>query len=191
MGRRLSERLGVNVARRPWTKEERRVVLRGFLGRLTIAVEPFAVALFFAMLPIGLVLRRQEVALLLAPIFGVASVAFLIYAIVLIAPSARALIETFKPIYTVDGYIRYRISKDGELTYYVAALDADDTVLGEWPLGEWPRGMGDRQSWPVLVEFSPYGGIHKIDGRSTGVLPTEIAPFGVGVASEERRRSGR
>ena len=42
-----------------------------------------------------------------------------------------------------------------------------------------------------MVEFSRYGGIHKIDGRATGVLPAEIAPFGVGIARDdaERRRS--
>lgn len=188
MGRRVSDRLGPNVARRPWTRAERRVVLRGFLGRLTIAIEPLAVAIFFALLPIGMLLRRQEAALLLAPIFGLASVAFLIYAIVFIAPSARALFETFRPIYTVDGYIRYRISKDGEPVYYVAALDSDHMILGEWPLGEWPASIKERQLWPVVVEFSPYGGIHKIDGHPTGVLPTEIAPFGVGVADDERRR---
>jgi hypothetical protein len=155
---------------------------------LTIAVEPLAVSIFFALLPIGMFLRRQEAALMLAPIFGVAAVAFLIYAIVLIAPSARALYETFKPIYTVDGYIRYRISKEGEVTYYVAALDEERMILGEWPLSEWPRGIGLQTTWPVVVEFSPYGGIHKIDGQPTGVLPTEIPPFGIGVVNEERRR---
>lgn len=189
MKRRLQDRLGPNVARRPWTRVERRVVLRGFFGRLTIAVEPLIVCIFFALLPIGMLLRKQEAALLLAPIFGVASIAFLIYAVVLIVPSARALLETFKPIYTVDGYVRYRIDEDGQPVYYVAALDADQTALGEWPLGEWPHSIGERHTWPVVVEFSPYGGIHKIDGHPTGVLPTEIAPFGIGIANEERRRS--
>lgn len=189
MGRHLRDRLGPNVARRPWTHAERRVVLRGFFGRLTIAIEPLIAGIFFALLPIGMMLRRQEAVVLLAPIFAAASIAFLIYAIVLISPSARALYETFKPIYTVDGYIRYRTSKDGQPVYYVAALDADQLSLGEWPLSEWPRSIGERHTWPVVVEFSPYGGIHKIDGRPTGVLPTEIAPFGVGMASEERRKS--
>jgi hypothetical protein len=187
MGRRLPDRLGPNVARRPWTRAERRVVLRGFLGRFTIAVEPLVVAIFFALLPIGMMLRKQEAALLLAPIFGVASIAFLIYAIILIAPSARALFETFRPIYTVDGYIRYRISKDGEPVYYVAALDSEHMILGEWPLVEWPQSIRERQLWPVVVEFSPYGGIHKIDGQPTGVLPAEISPFGVGIANDDWR----
>jgi len=175
------------VARRPWTRAERRVVLRGFLGRLTIAIEPLIVAAFFAILPIALLLRRQEIALLIAPIFAFAALAFLAYGIVLIVPSARALLETFAPIYTVDGYVRYRISQRGEPEYYVAALSAGRQPLGEWPLREWPHAIGVRDTWPVLVEFSLYGGIHKIDGRSTGVLPDEIAPFGVGIALGEKR----
>ncbi len=187
MRRRVSDRLGPNVARRPWTRAERRVVLRGFWGRLTIAIEPLIVAIFFALLPIGMMLRRQEATLLLAPIFGLASISFLIYAVVLIAPSARALFETFNPIYTVDGYIRYRF-KDGEPIYYVAALDAEHLILGEWPLAQWPPSIKERELWPVVVEFSPYGGIHKIDGHPTGVLPTEIAPFGIGIADEDKRR---
>jgi len=180
---------GLDVPRRPWTRAERRVVLRGFLGRLTITIEPLIVAVFFALLPIGLLLRRQEIALLLAPIFAFAAIAFLAYAIALILPSARAVLETFAPIYTVDGYIRYRISKTGQPEYYVAVLGADRQSLGEWPLREWPRSIGKREVWPVLVEFSRYGGVHKIDGRPTGVLPAEIAPFGVGIASDEERRA--
>jgi len=158
---------------------------------LTIAVEPLVVSVFFALLPIGLLLRRQEIALLLAPIFGLASVAFMVYAIVLIWPSARAVRETFAPIYTVDGYIRYRTSPTGEPEYYVAALTTDRQTLAEWPLREWPHSIGERALWPVVVEFSRYGGIHKIDGRPTGVLPTEIAPFGIGIArgEEEHRPS--
>jgi len=180
---------GSDVARRAWTRAERRVVLRGFLGRLTIAVEPFAVAAFFALLPIGLLLRQQEIALLLAPIFAFAALTFLAYAIALIIPSAHAVLETFSPIYTVDGYIRYRTSShQAQPQYYVAVLGADRETLGEWPLREWPRSIGKRELWPVLVEFSRYGGIHKIDGRPTGVLPTEIAAFGVGIAQDAERR---
>lgn len=171
-----------DVARRAWTRAERGVVLHGFFGRLIIAIEPLVAAVFFAILPIALLLRRQEIATLLAPVFAFAAVGFLVYAIVLIWPSARAVLETFAPIYTVDGYIRYRIGKSGQPEYYVAALSADRQILGEWPLGEWPRSIGDRDMWPVLVEFSRYGGIHKIDGRPTGVLPAKIAAFGVGIA---------
>ena len=34
---------------------------------------------------------------------------------------------------------------------------------------------------PALCEFSEYGGVHHVDGRSTGVLPARIAPLGVGI----------
>jgi hypothetical protein len=189
MGRQRRDWLGPDVARRPWTRAERRVVLRGFFGRLTIAVEPLAVAIFLAFLPVGLMLRHQEIAPLVTPIFAFAALGFLVYAIALITPSARAVFETFEPIYTVDGYVRYRMSKNGEAEYYVAALSADRRTLGEWPLREWPHSIGERDTWPVVVEFSRYGGIHKIDGHPTGVLPTEIAPFGVGIVAHDERRS--
>ena len=39
-GRQKREWHDANVARRPWTHAERRVVLRGFFGRLTIAIDP-------------------------------------------------------------------------------------------------------------------------------------------------------
>jgi hypothetical protein len=185
--RQQQEWRGADVARRAWTSAERRVVIRGFLGRLSIAIEPLIAAVFFALLPVGLVLRRQESAVLLAPIFAFAAVAFLAYAIALMVPSTRAFFETFSPIYTVDGYIRYRRSQNGQAEYYVAVLSADREVLGEWPLREWPKSIGQRELWPVLVEFSRYGGIHKIDGRPTGVLPAEIAPFGVGIARVAER----
>lgn len=191
MRRRQQEWHGSDVARRPWTRAERRVVIHGFVGRLSIAIEPFVVALFFAALPIALILRRQEIALLLAPIFAFAALTFLAYAIALMVPSAHAVLETFGPIYTVDGYIRYRASHKAQPEYFVAVLSADRETLGEWPLREWPSAIGKRELWPVLVEFSRYGGIHKIDGRSTGVLPAEIAPFGVGVARDAQHRASR
>lgn len=179
------------VASRAWTRAERRVVLRGFLGRLTIAIEPLIVGIFFLLLPIALLLRKQEIALFVTPIFGLAAILFTAYAIALMIPCTRAIVETFSPIYLVDGYIRYRQASSAntpEPEYYVAVLDANRKKLGEWPLREWPKSIGERELWPVLVEFSPYGGIHKIDGRSTGVLPAEISPFGVGIARDDAQR---
>ncbi|MEO7038493.1 MAG: hypothetical protein ABI186_00510 [Candidatus Elarobacter sp.] len=160
-------------------------MINGFVGRLSIAIEPLIVAVFFALLPIGLLLRREEIALLLAPIFAFASLTFLAYAIVLMVPATRAVIETFAPIFTVDGYIRYRKSQKTQPEYFVAVLSAEKETLGEWPLRVWPQSIGKRQLWPVLVEFSRYGGIHKIDGRATGVLPAQIAPFGVGIVARD------
>lgn len=165
-------------------------MLRGFFGRFTIAIEPLVVAIFFAVLPIGMLLRGQEVALLMAPVFALAAIAFLAFAIAMIAPSAHAVLETFSPIYTVDGYVRYRATETSPPQYYVAVLDANRMVLGEWPLRQWPSSIGQRLMWPVLVEFSLYGGIHKIDGRPTGVLPAKISPFGVGVARDAQDDAG-
>jgi hypothetical protein len=192
MHREQREWQGLDVARRPWTSAERRVVLRGFCGRLSVAIEPFVVAVFFALLPLGLMLRQREIALLLAPIFAFASLAFLIYAIALIVPSLRALLETFGPIYTVDGYVHYRRSRSSPTAHQensVAVLSADRRPLGVWPLREWPRSIGERELWPVVVEFSRHGGIHKIDGRPTGVLPAEMTPLGIGVAQHDQRRA--
>ncbi len=58
--------------------------------------------------------------------------------------------------------------------------------LGEWPLGTRPRALDRRELWPALIEFCRYGGILRIDGRSTGVLPEHLPPLGIGAA---RRRS--
>jgi len=169
-------------------------VWRGFLGRLTIAIEPFLVGLFFAVLPVVLLLRKQEIAIYVAPIFALAALAFVAYSIALMVPCTQAVFETFTPIYIVDGYIHYKekhVPNALAPEYTVAVLSAQRQTLGEWPLREWPKSIGERDLWPVIVEFSPYGGIHKIDGRATGVLPTEIAPFGIGIAARDKqRRSG-
>jgi hypothetical protein len=173
-----------SIARRPWRPAERRVVWRGFWGRLAIAVEPLTIALFFIALSAGLLMRHQEGAILIAPIFGVASVLFLAYAFVLMLSVTRALIETFGSIWVVDGYVRYRAreNKYGELSYVVAVLDEERKVLGEWPLSKRPPALDRADPWPALVEFTPYGGIHRIDGRSTGVLPDadDMPSFGIG-----------
>ncbi len=171
------------VAARPWTRAERRVVSRGFWGYFFIAVEPVAISLLFAVLAIMLVLRRQETAMFVAPIFGCASLAFLAYAVILLRPAARALLETRGSIYTVDGYVRYRAQRryaDEPPTYFVAVLDAAGDALGEWPLRECPAALSVRDTWPAVVEFTPYGGVHRIDGRSTGVLPDHFPTMGIG-----------
>ena len=168
------------VASRPWTRSERRVVLRGFWGRLSVAVEPFVIALFFAILPVALLVRKQESAYLLAPIFGFGALAFLAYAVCLMFPCTRALWETFGRIWIVDGYVRYRA--DGAGRYFAAVLDADKGRLGEWELSARPAALDRRETWPALVEFCQYGGILRIDGRSTGVLPDHLPPLGIGAA---------
>jgi len=82
----------------------------------------------------------------------------------------------------VDGYIRYRRRDERsaeDTNGYVAVLTEDKSIACEWPtLGE--IELTD-QIRPALCEFSEYGGVHHIDGRSTGVLPAKVATFGVGI----------
>jgi len=40
---------------------------------------------------------------------------------------------------------------------------------------------------PAHVEFSEYGGIHKVDGKSTGVLPDEIPTLAIGISQRMRK----
>jgi hypothetical protein len=172
------------VSARPWTAAERRVVFRGWCGRLAIAIEPLIIAIFFGAMTIALFVRGQDSAKFVGPIFGTGSLAFLAYAIVLMVPSTRALIESFGSIYRVDGYVRYRAARryeDEAPSYFVAVLDASEHELGEWPLGGRPGAMDAADKWPALVEFTGIGGVLRIDGRSTGVLPDSITPFGVGM----------
>jgi hypothetical protein len=96
----------------------------------------------------------------------------------------RALHQTFRPIFIVDGYVRYRppdADSPVDSNGYVAVLTDDQRIACEWAtLGEIPlRGA----TVPALTEFSEYGGVHRIDGRPTGVLPDRIARFGVGIIS--------
>jgi len=181
------------VASRAWTREERRVVWRGWFGRLTIAIEPLIVGLFFAALPIIMFHQKQEAAVFVAPIFGFVSILFVAYGIALMVPPTRALLETLTPIFIVDGYVEYeqRSGQSPQPEYFVAVLNSDRERLGEWQLRQWPTSIGDRTLWAALVEFSPYGGIHKIDGLSTGVLPSEVSPFGVGIARDDQRRGSK
>jgi hypothetical protein len=178
---------------RPWSRAERRVVLQGFFGRSLIAVEPvicFAVfgaltaGLIFFPLPAAARMTRWESAIVLAPIFGLAATAFFAYSVAVMLAPVRALLDTFRPLYQVDGYVRYRWAdkrSDDDSTGYVAVLDHRRRTIAEWPLyGDDPLVEDVR---PALVEFSFYGGVHRIDGRSTGVLPETFAPLGVGVSA--------
>ena len=177
------------LIRRPWTRAERRIVLTGFLGRLSIAVEPLLCGMVFAAITVGVFfapqISRGKVApdiVVIAPVFAFGVVACAVWALwVLLAP-ARALAHTLRPIYLVDGYIRYR-GRDArsadDTNGYVAVLTEDKTIACEWPtLGE--VELSD-QMRPALCEFSEYGGVHHIDGRPTGVLPARMPAFGVGM----------
>ena len=183
------DRLAVLV-RRSWTAAERRVVLRGLYGRLLIAIEPVICGTLFGALTIGLILfplpdssrlSRHDAAIVLSPIFGLVALAFCAYAVVLLVSPVRALINSFSPIFIVDGYLQYRSpdrSTEADSNGYIAVLDDARRTIAEWPsIGEDPVAASVR---PALIEFSYYGGIHRIDGRSTGVLPASMSACGVG-----------
>ncbi len=177
------------LARRAWTREERQVVLHGLLGRLSIAIEPVLGCLVFVVLTLGMVWRAKHVPdggslIWVSPIFALGIIGFLVYAIALMLPPLRAFMQTFKPIFIVDGYVRYRgpdASPSRDCSGYIAVLFEDGTVAHEW------QAFGERPlpelTLPAMTEFSIYGGIHKIDGRSTGILPEKITPLGVGLTS--------
>ncbi len=137
--------------------------------------------LLFFPLPASANLTHRESAFVIAPIFGLITCAFLAYAIVVLVSPVRALIETFSPIYIVDGYLRYRRpdrNTEANSSGYVAVLSDERRTICEWPcLGELPISDSMR---PAMIEFSYYGGVHRIDGRSTGVVPESMAPVGVG-----------
>lgn len=177
------------LIRRPWRRSERLVVLHGFFGRLCIAIEPILCGTMFVALTIGMFVVRTDPAhpadhnmAILSPVFALGVVACIFYAIALMVAPTRALLQTFRPIFIVDGYVRYR-APDAESPVdsngYVAVLTEDSSIACEWPtVGDVPlRPM----TIPALSEFSEYGGVHRIDGRSTGVLPDRIARFGVGI----------
>ncbi len=189
------DRRARQLANRPWTVQERRVVWRGLTGRFALAVEPLIGMVFMALLTWGIVWRAQHVPddatlIKIAPIFGLGAIAFGGYFIaVLVAPFA-AYLQTFKPIYVLDGYVRYREPDElsqSDACGYVAALFADRSVACEW---EW---LGKKRlpnaTIPSLIEFSVYAGIHKIDGRPTGLLPDDELPaLAIGIAREKFRR---
>ena len=175
------------LIRRDWTRAERRIVLHGFAGRLAIAIEPVLCASVFLALTLALVFNKNREIIVLVPIFGLGVVAFAIYAFALMFAPVRALAHTFRPIYIVDGYIRYRsrdARSDDFSNGYLAVLTEDGRVACEWPtLGETDLPNERR---PALCEFSEYGGVHRIDGKPTGVLPDRIAALGVGGRSSKR-----
>lgn len=181
-----------SLVRRPWTSVERKVVLAGLFGRLLLAIEPlicFAVfggltaGLIFFHLPHGSKMTRWEAAIVIAPIFGLAALAFLTYTVALLVAPLRALVQTFSPIYIVDGYVRYRKpdrQTEADSNGYVAVLNEERRAVVEWPsLGAVPLPDSVR---PAMIEFSYYGGIHRIDGRSTGALPESLTLAGIGIA---------
>ncbi|HEX3550049.1 MAG TPA: hypothetical protein VHT53_06710 [Candidatus Elarobacter sp.] len=177
------------LIRRAWTRAERRVVLAGFFGRLAIAVEPLLCGIVFAFITLGVFWAPRISGgkvlpdiIVIAPVFGLGVVGCAIWLVGVMAAPVRALAHTLRPIYVVDGYIRFRrrdVQSALDTNGYVAVLIEDGRVACEWPtLGtvELPD-----EARPALCEFTEYGGVHAIDGRPTGVLPGRIPALGVSI----------
>ena len=188
MKQRLFDRRTRQLAHRPWTERERKVVWRGLTGRFAIAIEPLLGVLFMTFLTFGIIYRAHHVQadrdlIKIAWIFAIGAIAFLGYFVaVLVAPFA-AYLQTFTPIYIVDGYVRYR-AKDQRSEYdgtgYVATLFEDKSVACEWEC--FGKDELPDLTIPAMIEFSQYAGIHKIDGKSTGLIPDEIPVLAIGIA---------
>lgn len=182
------------LAHRKWTERERFIVWRGLTGRFSIAIEPLVGGLFFAGLSYGIVWRARVAGppdlWILWPVFGVVALAFFAYFIAVLVAPFIAYMQTYKPIYQVDGYVRYRgpddLSEVGA-SGYVAVLFEDRGLCGEWECFGTTRLPST--TLPALVEFSEFGGIHKIDGKSTGVLPDgELPLLAIGIHQHFRER---
>ena len=182
----------LHLASRPWTDRERLVVWRGMTGRFAIAIEPLLGTLFFAALTYGVIWRariaKPHDLWILSPIFGMVALGFAAYFICVMVAPFIAYLQTYKPIYLLDGYVRYRgPDDDSDLgsTGYVAVLFEDREVCCEWEC----YGTKNLPSvtLPAMAEFSEFGGIHKIDGKSTGVLPDEVPVLAIGIANKNRR----
>ena len=177
---------------RRWRFDERRVVYRGLLGRFAIAIEPALIAILFAAFALWIGLHGRSDAThddkIFAIIFAPGALAFAVYAWVLMIAPTRAALQTFGPIFVVDGYLRTRGRDDFSgtgMSGYVAVLTDDRRVAAEWTT----RGDEDLPNAvrPALLEFSEYGGIHTIDGKKTGILPEDFPVLGIGGNTPPRR----
>lgn len=184
------------LAQRRWTRAERAIVWRGLTGRFALAVEPLLGTLFMGVLTWGIVYRAHHVPadatlIKIAWIFGLGAIAFAGYFVAVLVAPIIAYLQTFAPIYILDGYVRYREPDERsriDACGYAAVLFADRSVAQEW---EW---LGKKSlpnvTLPALVEFSLYAGIHKIDGKSTGLLPEGDLPLlAIGIATRHGRNA--
>ena len=184
------------LARRRWTRTERAIVWRGLTGRFALAVEPLLGTLFMSVLTWGIIYRAHHVPadatlIKIAWIFGLGAIAFAGYFVAVLVAPILAYLQTFAPIYILDGYVRYREPDERsriDACGYAAALFADRSVAHEW---EW---LGKKSlpnvTLPALVEFSLYAGIHKIDGKPTGLLPEGDLPLlAIGIATRHGRKA--
>ena len=177
---------------RPWRPRERAVVWRGASGRFVVALEPAAIALCFGLFTIAIASVSNTPAhqgyIYFAWLFGFGAVAFTLYAVALLVNPIRALLQTHQPIFIVDGYLRTRVPDERsalDSSGYIAVVLEDGRVACEWPaIGQ--ASLPDER-YPAFMEFSEFGGIHSVDGRSTGVLPDDFPALGVGGAQPPKR----
>jgi hypothetical protein len=188
MKHRLFDRRTRQLAHRRWTESERKVVWRGLTGRFAIAIEPLIGMVFMIFLTWGIVYRAQHVAkehdlIKIAWIFALGAIAFTGYFVAVLVAPFIAYLQTYKPIYKVDGYVRYREpdeTSSDEGRGYIATLFEDESVACEWEYFG-PKPL-ENATIPAMIEFSIFAGIHKIDGRSTGLLPENLPPLAIGIA---------
>jgi hypothetical protein len=183
------------LIRRPWTPDERNIVVQGFWGRAAIAIEPALGSLVFLVLMVGMLIRGLRSpddmvwSICIAAIFSFGFLGFVAYGFGLMIGPLRALLSTSQPIFIVDGYLRSRppdARSEEDSAGYVAVLTAEEDVAFEWP--SHGKTVLEASVHPVHVEFSEYGGIHKIDGRSTGVLPSGMTTLSIGLSSPRIRK---
>ena len=175
------------LAMRPWLPNERRVVWRGAMGRFVVALEPAIIAVLFGALTLGIAhvsnSKDHQGYIYFAWVFGFGGACFVLYAVALLVNPIRTLLQTRQPIFIVDGYVRTRgpdrssaIGSSG----YIAVVLEDGVLACEWPaVGADP--LPD-ETYPAFIEFSEFGGIHCVDGQSTGVLPESFPALGIGGA---------
>lgn len=176
------------LAQRAWTDRERQAVWRGLTGRFAIAIEPLLGTVFLTLLTWGMYYRAAHVPsehdlIKVGWVFGLGAALFLLYFIAVLVAPFIAYLQTYKPIYVIDGYVRYR-PPDRESEYtaagYVAALFEDRSVACEWEcFGDKPL---PERTIAAHVEFSRWAGVHRIDGKSTGLLEEDIPLLAVGIA---------
>jgi len=150
----------------------------------TIAVESFVLAVGFGVLTV-LQFRHEPI---WAPLILLMALSFAAYTVGLLIKPISAVLATRRPIFKVDGYLRLRgrdaKNAPGE-SGYLAVLTEGGDLAGEWPLrGEHPQAY---DIGPAMIEFSEYGGVHTIDGTSTGALPLDFPALGVGLNPRKRR----
>jgi hypothetical protein len=158
-----------------------------------IAIEPLLGLLFMLFLMFGIIWRANHVEadrtlIKIAWIFGIGAIAFGGYFVAVLVAPVIAYFQTFKPIYIVDGYVRYRepdTKSEEDGTGYMATLFEDQSVACEWECFG-PKPLPNR-TIPSLVEFSTYAGIHTIDGKPTGLLPDELPFMAIGIAPRKGR----